>query len=148
MILGTLNSAKNYFTLYPGIQEALEFLVFAASSKPADGKYEINGSKIYASISTETGKGQVNARLETHNKYIDVQFCLEGTDIIGWKPASETLKTLKEYDSEKDITFFSDAPRESFAVSGDTFCILFPHDAHAPLSGTGSLRKIVIKIAV
>ena len=148
MILDTLQTKKTYANLHPGIGLALDFLSDEGTAQLADGKYEIDGEKVYASISTETGKGRDDGRLETHKKYIDVQFCLEGTDLIGWKPADETLETVEEYNVEKDIAFFGNEPEEYFTISGNTFCILFPNDAHAPLSGTGNLRKIVVKIEV
>ncbi|MBF0252475.1 MAG: YhcH/YjgK/YiaL family protein [Candidatus Omnitrophica bacterium] len=148
MILDTLNSGDHYFKTYPGIKQALNFISKAVSSNLIDGKYEIDGNKIYASIDTCTGKGKDKARLESHRKYIDVQFCIEGTDHIGWKSAKTPLTTTEKYNPDKDIEFFSDFPIDWITLSGNTFCILFPHDAHAPLAGTGILRKIVVKISV
>lgn len=148
MIIDTLSSVEKYFDLYPGMKEALEFLVEAVRSGKADGKHEIDGGKSYASIANEKGKGLGNGRLETHRKYIDIQFCFKGTDHIGWKPAAEDLNVSELYDPEKDVEFYSDEPIAWFNISGDTFCIFFPHDAHAPLSGTENLRKMVIKVAV
>ena len=78
----------------------------------------------------------------------DIQFCFEGNDYIGWSPAGEKLSVSQPYDSEKDVEFYSDTPIEWFNLSGNTFCIFFPEDAHAPLSVTGNLRKMVIKVGV
>ena len=148
MIIDTLRSIENYYNLYPGIKEALTFLVDAVTSNKANGRYEFDGGKSYASIGNEKGIGQGNGRLETHRKYIDIQFCLEGTDYIGWSPAGENLSVSQPYDSKKDVEFYSDTPLEEFSLSGNTFCIFFPEDAHAPLSGTEDLRKMVIKLRV
>ena len=148
MIIDTLSSARKYFDIYPGMKEGLEFLVEAAKFGKANGKYELDGGKSYASIADEQSKGKGNSRLETHKKYIDIQFCFKGTDHIGWRSAGEDLNISEEYNPEKDVSFYSDEPKEWFNLSGDTFCIFFPHDAHAPLSGTEKLRKLVIKIAV
>ena len=91
MIIDTLSSVKKYYNLCPGMKEALDFLVEAARFGKADGKYELDGGKSYASIACEKSKGKGNSSLETHRKYIDVQFCFEGTDHIGWRPAGENL---------------------------------------------------------
>jgi biofilm protein TabA len=148
MILDTIRAAGYYSDICPGMKPALEFLLNAVALRPCDGKYEIDGRRIYASIDTCEGKGRDNARLETHRKYIDLQFCLEGSDDIGWSPVRSAMVPAGGYIPKNDITFFSDAPRDWFTLSGDIFCILFPHDAHAPLGGTGKLRKLVIKISI
>ena len=148
MILDTLSSIDKYFDLCSGIEEGLKFLVKAKNTQLGDGRHEIKGGEVYASISNEAGKGVDDAQLETHQKYIDIHFCLKGIDCIGWSPTAEVTESLGEYSYEKDVSFFLDKPSKYINISDSIFCILFPDDAHAPLSGTGAIRKIVIKIKV
>ena len=148
MILDALSSAENYFHIHPGIKPAVEFISTALQTKPEPGEYEIDGRNIYAIVSSCRGKGKQGARLEIHKKYIDLQFCIKGEDVIGWSSLEKCAEPLDEYSKEKDVQFFNDAPGEWFSISGEHFCLLFPNDAHAPLAGEGNSEKIVVKISV
>jgi len=50
------------------------------------GKYEIEGEQIFAMVSRVCGRRKESALLETHDKYIDIQLVISGTDVMGWKP--------------------------------------------------------------
>ena len=87
------------------------------------------------------------ARLEAHRRYIDIQLVLDGDEQMGWKPLADCYNPMSEHSMEKDIGFFHDAPASWVSVPPDHFCIFFPEDAHAPLVGTGQIRKVIFKIA-
>jgi biofilm protein TabA len=61
---------------------------------------------------------------------------------------TECLDPASDYEESRDIRFFNDAPSSWIATPPGSFCLFFPDDAHAPLVGTGSIRKVVVKIAV
>jgi YhcH/YjgK/YiaL family protein len=73
---------------------------------------------------------------------------LEGVDEMGWKPLSDCREPVDDYSAERDIQFFRDAPASRIATPPGAFCIFFPEDAHAPLVSAGSIRKVVVKIAL
>jgi len=146
MILDKIENASLYYPLHARFQKAFEFLKKRDLEKYEVGRYDIDGDNIFALISEPCGKGKENADLEFHEKYIDIQVCLKGTDCIGWKDKSDCLKIKKEFDSDKDTGFFSDKPQTWIYLSDRIFAIFFPHDAHAPLATQEELRKVVIKV--
>ena len=147
MIIDTLRGAEYYFELHAGIESGFAFMSDAVRSNIEDGRYEIDGRNVYAIVSSCEGIGREKARLEAHRKYIDIHFCLEGKEVIGWSHVDDCLNVVKEYDKDKDIEFYSDKPASWTEVRNNTFGIFFPHDAHAPLAGCGTCRKLIIKIA-
>ncbi|MBD3296512.1 MAG: DUF386 family protein [Candidatus Omnitrophica bacterium] len=148
MILDTLRSAGYYFPLGERIEAGLAFIQDAVRGGLEDGEYEIDGRNVYAVISSCKGTGTENARLETHKEYIDIQYCLSGYDVIGWRHIDECVSVDREYDPDKDAQTYSDRAETWVKIGESIFCILFPHDAHAPLAGEYGCRKLVIKVAV
>jgi len=148
MIIDTLSEARLYFNMHPGMEAAFAFLQDAVHTDPEPGEYEIDGRKVYAIVADCVAKEPEDIRLEAHKKYIDIQFALRGEDRIGWSPLNECTNVEHVYDSEIDVELYTDTPQDWFVLKADMFCVLFPQDAHAPLAGTGTSKKVVVKVAV
>jgi biofilm protein TabA len=145
MIIDSIESASLYIKTHAGFKAAFDFLEKTDLSSIIEGRYPIKDQDVFAIVSTSEGRGKTTD-LEAHKKYIDIQFIAEGTETMGWKPVKECLSLLKPYDASKDIEFYSDTPQNYVETAQNQFCIFFPQDAHAPLSGTGTVKKIVIKV--
>lgn len=148
MILDILENAHRYLPLNKGFVKALEFLLRPDLKELPVEKYEIDGDRVYAMVVKDSGRKKEDAQLETHMKYIDIQFVLEGTDNMGWKPGSLCKKPSGEYDPETDIQFFADKPDTWISTESGAFAIFFPEDAHMPMISDGQLHKILVKVAV
>ena len=58
------------------------------------------------------------------------------------------MSSVNGYDSENDFELFHDTPTTYFSLTPGEFVVFLPQDAHAPLIGSGELRKIIFKIAI
>jgi len=148
MILDTLAHAERYRALHPLFERAFDFLRDTDLMALAPGKHDVQGEQIFAIVEACEGRTRAEAKLECHRRYIDIQLVLAGVDEMGWKPVAECLDSQTEYDAARDIRFFNDTPSSWIATPPGAFCLFFPEDAHAPLVGTGMIRKVVVKIAV
>jgi biofilm protein TabA len=148
MILDTFVEIEKYSHVHPGFSTAFQYLLHNDLNTLTSGRHEIVENKIFAIASIAPGKGITEAKLEVHRKFIDIQCGVAGIDNIGWKSLSRCKCAEGNYDSEKDIHFFSDLPDTWFGLSPETVAIFFPSDAHAPLAVNGMLHKVVIKVAV
>ena len=148
MILDLLENAHCYLALNEGFAKAIEFLLRPDLKDLLVGKYEIDGDLVYAMVSKGPGRKKEDALLETHERYIDIQLVLTGTDDMGWKPKSLCKQPSGEYDQEKDVQFFTDEPDSWLSTKSGAFAIFFPEDAHMPLISSGQLHKVVVKVAV
>jgi YhcH/YjgK/YiaL family protein len=148
MILDTLRSAGYYFPLGERIEAGLAFIQDAVRGALEDGEYEIDGRNVYAVISSGEGGGKAGARLESHRRYMDIHYCLQGEDIIGWGHIDDCSGPASGYNEEKDVQFYPDIPGTWLSLGENSFCVFFPHDAHAPFAGEGACRKLVVKAAV
>ncbi len=147
MILDTLANIDRYAALDSLFPCAFDFIRKTDLRLLAPGRYPIAGEQLFAIVESVAGRSRGDAKLECHRRYTDIQFVLEGTDEMGWKPVRACRQPVADYSAEKDIQFFHDDPESWVATPPDAFCIFFPEDAHAPLVSTGHIRKVIIKIA-
>jgi YhcH/YjgK/YiaL family protein len=157
MVLDTLSNCARYVVLHPEFAKAFAFLAHADWAELASGsidqarhsvRHPLDGERMYVSIDHAAGRGRAGARLEAHRRHIDIQFTIEGDEEIGWRPLDACAQPDGAFDAERDVGFFSDAPETWVSVPAGTFAIFFPDDAHAPLAGSGTVRKAIVKIAI
>ena len=149
MILDRIDNTRLYLGLHTQFAKAFEILTDKTLPQKQDGKYAVDGENIYYTVQRYTTKPLNEGKLEAHRKYIDIQFLLEGVELLGYAPL-KGLTTAEVYNPQKDIAFFN-TPKEITKVKLEPglFCILFPDDAHLPcrqLPGPTEVRKVVIKI--
>ncbi len=148
MILSSLSQSDRYAGLHPLFQRVFDYIRDTDLFAIEPGRYNIVGDDLIAIVEKVPAKTKDMAKLEAHRKYIDIQLVLEGDETMGWKPLADCLNPISEHSMEKDIRFFHDAPASYVPVPPDHFCIFFPEDAHAPLVGNGTIRKVIFKITV
>jgi YhcH/YjgK/YiaL family protein len=151
MIFDRIENLKYYYGLSPLIEKALKYLETTDLTKLPEGKIEIDGDAIYAVISTNRTQPYNAAKYETHKKYIDIQYAIEGKeDILCW--FVQMKSTMIEECPEKDVYFYNSTGRP-VTIGNGCLVILFPTDIHAPglthldkLEHENYCRKIVIKV--
>ena len=148
MVLDVLDQSARYTHLHPAFTRAFAFLQETDLATLAPGRHEIDGDAIYLSIDHVDGRGREGARLESHRAHIDIQLTIAGDEQIGWRPLAACESPDGAFDASRDVGFYRDRPDTWLAIPAGTFAIFFPEDAHAPLAGSGPLRKAIVKILV
>lgn len=92
-----------------------------------------------------------NCILESHVKNIDVQFILEGEEVMDVIPIRD-LSVERPYNESADVILYKDpGPASRLRVRAGQAAIFFPEDGHMPgqFEGVSALvRKTVIKVPV
>jgi YhcH/YjgK/YiaL family protein len=148
MIVDVLENADRYLALGRWFKEGFSFLMRSDLKELSPGRHDIYYDRVYAIVENTIGRKRENAQLEAHEKHIDIQLVVSGTDTMGWKLKSTCQKVSRKYDPGDDLQFFADEPDVWLPVSAGTFVIFHPEDAHMPLISPDKLQKVVIKIAV
>lgn len=146
MIFDSLKNHCLYSSLGPEFVRAFSFLQASQSNPPADGTYQLDNENLFAVVRTYAPKKQSPALWEAHFKYIDLQYVLSGSELIGYGDVSN-FKVESE-SIEKDLTRLSGNGLMVPITVGD-FMILWPHEAHLPGISDGvceEVKKIVVKI--
>jgi biofilm protein TabA len=150
MIIDTLNNAAKYYGVHPLFEQAFAYLNGADLENTESGTYIIDGDKLKVIYSNKQGMtvDQSTAKFECHNKHIDIQLCINGLETFGWKPRGKCVLPKGEYNPEKDVLYFNDAPDMFFQLTNLQFVILFPEDVHAPMIADDLVKKLVIKVKI
>lgn len=149
MIIDTVNNSSKYDAMHPLFAKAFEFIKQTDLINAADGKSDIaEGLKaIFSNKTGVTAEASV-AKFECHNQHIDIQLCIKGNEIIGWKPREKCVTENGGYNPEKDVQLYTEQPDMYFQLTDGQFAIFFPEDVHAPMIGDGEIKKLVIKVKI
>ena len=150
MIIDSIENASKYYGIHPLFEKAFTYINATNLQNTEGGKYEIDGDNLRAAFSNKIGMTteESTAKFECHNKHIDIQLCINGLETFGWKPRSKCMSSKGEYNPEKDVSFYNDAPDMFFQLRDGQFAIFFPEDVHAPMIGEGEIKKLVIKVKI
>ncbi|MCW3804681.1 YhcH/YjgK/YiaL family protein [Plebeiibacterium marinum] len=147
MIIDSLDNVKHYRNLNARINKGLEFLEEVDFENIEPGRYNIDGDEVFALVQEYNTKNIEDAKPETHERYIDIQYVEKGSEYMGYAPL-EDQEISEAYDPEKDLSFYK-AQTSLIRVDEGMFAIFFPTDIHAPgimIEESKPVKKVVIKV--
>lgn len=147
MIIDKLKNAPIYFSLNEKFAKALLYLQSVDYNNLQPGKYEIEGTDIYALVQ-QYWTGEKKEQLEVHRRYADIHYIVHGTEVIGAANIDDLI--AGEYDAASDYVAMKGAA-SFFAVREGSFAIFHPQDAHMPGIASDApqfITKIVMKVLV
>ena len=150
MIIDTVENASKYFSNHKSFQKAFEFIKQQADfSNTTETEFVIN-ENLKAFIAQFQGETKENGskKFECHNKNIDIQYCISGSETFGWKPRQDCSNVKEAYSDEKDVLFFNEKPDMYFTLHTGQFVVFFPEDVHARNISDGEIKKLVIKVKI
>jgi YhcH/YjgK/YiaL family protein len=115
---------------------------------PEPGKHAIDGENLFFFVNQYETKDPEAVKYETHLKYIDVQYVIDGEELIGIAPSDGTVEVVP-YSAENDIAFVKTEKGIQYPATPATFFVFFPGEPHQPGVKSGisqPVRKIVFKI--
>ncbi|MFI4911336.1 MAG: YhcH/YjgK/YiaL family protein [Sedimentisphaeraceae bacterium JB056] len=120
-------------------------------SQLEDGEYQVDGDDLFYIVQRYKTKPQSEGKLETHRKYIDLQFMVSGSETIGYAPLNQMVADM-DYDEQRDVIFFKESPTmTNIVMTPGMYAIFYPEDGHAPGMVAGESQdvcKVVFKIKV
>lgn len=144
------NVDKDKMILAKSLYIGLDFISQADFSGLPDGKHDI-GEGAYVSISTYATQPVEERRPESHHKYIDLQFIIEGEEQIGYTDIAQAGEIAEE-NTVKDLVFYKSVDNETMLkMLPGSFAVFYPWDVHRPnclAKSSVRVRKAVVKIPV
>jgi YhcH/YjgK/YiaL family protein len=150
MVIDTLQNAALYYSLGPKFIKAFDYLANTDLTSITKGKYEIDGTDIFAIVNEYDTVPSSGEQLEAHKKYIDVQYIVRGQELIGHDWLRQQVPS-KAYDETADYMLFGEPPSFFSRMEQGMFAIFFPTDLHMPnimVNKASPVKKIVIKVSV
>lgn len=151
MILDKIDNWNTYFRKESILYDGMRFILEELNENIRDGRYEIKGNDIYAMVQSYMTDTTENKKLESHRRYIDVQYIVSGIEVIEWIPTGG-LRVMTPYSDENDVIFYHIAEGMSpLVLTPGMFAVFYPADAHMPgcfLDKPEAVRKIVVKVKI
>ena len=150
MLIDRLENAGTWALADDALAFALRWLQSGQAAGLAPGTYQLRGPDLYAIAAEYEPRPPEACRLETHRRYIDVQYVAKGRELMGYAPAA-TLTPDGPYDAGRDVQFHQ-GHADFLLLREGMFAVMLPGDAHMPgvaVAGEpGAIKKIVVKVAV
>lgn len=136
------NGVKN---LSSRIDEAIKYIDEIDKANLRCGKYEVN-DWFYYTVQYYRTKKKDECVLESHRKYVDIQWMVKGNEIIEVSDITR-LKLKTEYDAKDDIMYWNEKSRMiSIKMVEGSYIVLNPSDAHMGCICCDKVSEDVIKI--
>jgi len=147
MIFDSICNGQRYYSLLPGIQDVFSYVENHLKNPAADGRYDVSDN-VYVMVKRYETEPAQNLRYETHQKWVDVQVMIKGTEYMGWKNV-DPAQWNDPYDEETDASFHPSMTGDDLKVDAGMFVIFFPEDAHKPgccADAPQAVEKLVFKV--
>lgn len=147
MILASLRDSDRYAALHPLLKELFTYLQEHDLKEVPAGRITLQGDDFYINVADAPLLKAEEQKLEVHRAYLDVHVPLSGPEIIGWKALGDLeVPSLEPFNTQADFALYAAPASTYLTVQPGQFAIVWPEDAHAPIIGSGMLRKAIAKI--
>ncbi|MDF2924263.1 MAG: hypothetical protein K0R57_3177 [Paenibacillaceae bacterium] len=155
MIVGDLASWSHEEHVYSkALAKGMAYLQSRNLAELENGRYEIEGDKLFALVSESETEPKLDRKPEAHDRHVDIQYLVSGAgEIIGVSRRTPDSVPSEDYLGSRDIAFYSEVKDETdVLLRPGMFAVFFPDDIHRPLCAVGetgyTVKKVVVKIAV
>jgi biofilm protein TabA len=152
MIFGSIQNLEMDRHILPAaLVRGLEYLRDTDFYKLEPGRYEIDGTAIFALVQEYQPVPKGEKKPEAHKKYLDIQYVLQGSEIMCYGLENRVNEVLEDHLAERDLLLFKSVQNEmDLIMTQGMYAILFPQDIHRPgcrYGEGGRVKKVVVKIS-
>lgn len=152
MMIGTISDRVEEVGYAPVIRKALDYLRSADLSEMGPGTYPIEGESMFVMIQEPVTEAKESRKPESHRRYIDIQYLLEGEERILVTRRSGKEAVTEDLLDAKDVMFYGDLSHDvDIVLQPGMYAVFFPSDIHRPCCSVRTdmpIRKAVVKISV
>jgi biofilm protein TabA len=149
MVIDNLKNCEMYYSLNKNFEKSFAFIKEYLKAPKENGTYEIDGQSVYALVMDVQLKDM--GRMETHKKYIDIQYIVKGSEIVRLIN-KQYLEVEEDCTPKRDVIFYKPNKGSSeVKFFENNFMIFFPEDGHEPgilLEESTNTKKIVVKVGI
>ncbi|MBU2699236.1 YhcH/YjgK/YiaL family protein [Sporomusaceae bacterium BoRhaA] len=153
MIFGSIENFDKEKSVYASaITMGLDYLSKTDFIAMPIGRYDLSEG-IFALVQEYQTESKAKRRPESHVDYLDVQYIVQGEEIISYAYLTEDCRVEENQLPKNDMIFYSKkiADEVDLNLSAGMFAVLFPWDVHRPCvtkKVDSKVKKVVLKIPV
>lgn len=149
MIRAHLNDCKAVESLHPLLGPLFDYVRKHDLRAVPAGRIELCGEDLFINVADVRLVKPEKQKLEVHRAYLDVHIPLDNVETIGWRSLGEIgVPSEKPFDTEHDFALYACPAATYVTVRPGEFFMAWPQDAHAPVIGEGTLRKLIAKVRI
>jgi len=149
MIVDSIEKVNYYGISHRNLMKAFEWVKSVDVKNLELGTINIDGDKIFAIVQQYKTGLPMDRYIETHRRYVDIQYVIEGKEKFLVKPIFDQAIEIP-YEEENDVIFYKQkTPLSEIVLEEDMFAIFFPDDAHMggiQIDSPAEIKKMVIKV--
>ena len=144
MIIANITDREHYYSLHPKMKQLWDYILTHDLANSPTGRINIDGDRLFVNVDDSEMSPKEERPLEVHRRYIDVQIPLTASETVGWKALADiTTPSVAPFNTQHDIAFFAEPAQAYIPVHPGQFYVMFPEDAHAPIIGSGRIKKLI-----
>ena len=144
MVIDNLKNLRNYEALNPLFGKAFDYIESTDLNALEPGKIVLIENELIVNVNQIPAKTKEEAKLETHDEYVDIQLPLSDVEVMGYTQRADLPEA--EYDAAIDMALYDGLAADYITVKPGMFTLFFPGDGHAPGITPVGLKKIIIKV--
>lgn len=144
MVIDNLKNLRDYASLNPLFAKAMDYIETTDLKALEPGKIVLVENELIVNVNEIGPKTKEEAKLETHNEFVDIQIPLTDVEVMGYTQRADLPEA--EYDAAKDLTLYEGLADDYITVKPGMFTLFFPSDGHAPGITPTGLKKIIVKV--
>ena len=149
MILAHIEDSERYFSLHPLFKQLFDYVKTHDLSQVPAERITLDGERLFINVADASLKSPEEQVLEVHRRYIDVHFPLSNNEVMGWSPLQGLqTESVNPFNEEDDYAVYAETAQTYLTIRPGEFVIVWPEDAHAPIIGEGTLRKLIAKVLI
>lgn len=150
MIVDQINNYGLYIGKNEKIDRAISYIKEMDFQNLEPKMYGVDGDEIFFNLIEYETKEEEERFWESHKKYIDLHFILEGKEFIGYEQFNR-MKVKENYHEADDYYLLEGNLQSKVLLQKDDFMILYPEDVHMTalkVDESERVRKVVFKIKI
>ena len=144
MVIDNLKNLRDYESLHPLFAKAFDYIEQTDLKALEPGKIVLIEDELFVNVCQWGAKTKEEAKLETHDEYIDIHVPITDGEVIGYTQRCDLPEA--EYDAAVDMTLYEGLATDYITVKPGMFTLFFTEDGHAPGITPVGLKKIIIKV--
>lgn len=157
MVVGNIKDfSKKDFAYSKNLQIAFDYLnklQVEGLLKLEEGKHLIkDDGEVYINRQSYVGKEFADAKIEGHDKWLDIQIVLKNAEKVGYvdKRKYDESNITVPYDAIKDKTNYKGDLDSIVTLTSGYFVLVYPNDLHQPCIKVNEdkIEKAVVKVKI
>lgn len=149
MIFGSMKHLGEFSFLEEGVKECFRYACNNDLNSYEQGRYEIDGDRLFVNIVEYTTTTPENRFWEAHKKYLDVHVMLKGQEQIDINFIDNMR--LKAYKPEDDFQSMEGEKNSMVVLNPGDFLVCYPKDAHRTAVAAREpelVKKAIFKVCI